>query len=395
MRKHCFSALLALALSTPFLAETLSPPKQANSKLDNSEEAFVIEQFSRTVKFENDGTSTQEDTARVRIQSDAGVQRYGLLSFSYASGTGPFEIEYVRVRKPDGSVVLTPPDNIQDMAAEITRTAPFYSDLREKHVAVKGLGIGDILEYKTVDRVTKPLATGQFWLEYGFSRDIILLHEQLEVSVPRDRAIKWKSPETKPAVAETGQSRVYTWTSSNLAVQNKDGKVEQARANWEQTRGRHPQPDVLISSFQSWDELGRWYAALQNERIKPTSEIQAKAAVLTKGATDDDAKLRAIYNYVSTGFRYIGVAFGVGRYQPHFAAEVLDNQYGDCKDKHTLLASLLNASGIKAYPALISTSRDIDPEMPSPSEFDHVITVIPQASALSWLDTTAEVGPFQ
>ena len=66
-----------------------------------------------------------------------------------------------------------------------------------------------------------------------------------------------------------------------------------------------------------------------------------------------------------TEFRYIGIAFGVERYQPHFAAEVLANQYGDCKDKHTLLASLLNAAGIKAYPALISTERDIDAEMPS------------------------------
>ena len=128
--------------------------------------------------------------------------------------------------------------------------------------------------------------------------------------------------------------------------------------------------------------MGRWYGSLQQERIKPTPEIRAKAAELTKGASDDDAKLRAIYKYVSTEFRYIGIAFGIGRYQPHAAAEVLSNQYGDCKDKHTLFASLLDAVGIKAYPALISSSQEIDPDVPSPGQFDHVIGVVPHGSGL-------------
>lgn len=91
------------------------PAKTDSSKPDHSGEAYVIEQFSRKEKFENDGTSLRVDTARLRIQSEAGVQQYGVLSFSYASGTGTFEIGYVRVRKPDGSVVETPPDSIQDM----------------------------------------------------------------------------------------------------------------------------------------------------------------------------------------------------------------------------------------------------------------------------------------
>src|SRR4029077_8569717 len=70
------------------------------------------------------------------------------------------------------------------------------------------------------------------------------------------------------------------------------------------------------------------------------------------------------------------------------------NQYGDCKDKHTLFASLLQAAGIPAYPALISSSRKLDPDVPSPAQFDHVISVVPQGQSYLWLDTTAEVGPF-
>ena len=98
------------------------------------------------------------------------------------------------MQKADGSMVPTPAENTQDMAAQITREAPFYSDLREKHVAVKGLGVGDVLEFQAHWHGTKALAPGQFWYAYNFSHDGIILREQLQISVPRDRPVKWKGP---------------------------------------------------------------------------------------------------------------------------------------------------------------------------------------------------------
>jgi len=389
-------SLLVLFLVSGMGAQAVSSTKPDASKVDHSQEALVIEQFSRKEKFENDGTSFREDTARVRIQSEAGVQQYGVLRFSYASGTGTFEIGYVRVRKPDGSVVETPQENVQDMAAEITREAPFYSDLHEKHVAVKGLSVGDALEFRIEEHTTKPLAPGQFWTDYRFTHDQIVLDEQLEISVPLDRPVKIKSTTVQPTTGEAGGYRTYIWRTANL--QHKDEKNEKREATqqlWQRARGRQPQPDVLMSSFVSWEDVGRWYGSLQEERVKPTPEVVAKAAELTKIASNDEGKLRALYGYVSTQFHYIGVAFGIGRYQPHGAAEVLANQYGDCKDKHTLLASLLAAAEIPAYPALISTSHEVDEDVPSPGQFDHVITIVPRQDEPVWLDTTTEVGPYQ
>jgi hypothetical protein len=115
---------------------------------------------------------------------------------------------------------------------------------------------------------------------------------------------------------------------------------------------------------------------------------------LVRGLSTRDAKERAIYQFVSTKFRYISVSFGEGRYQPHSAAEVLANQYGDCKDKHTLFAALLKAAGIDAWPALVGAGTEFDPDVPSPSQFNHVITYIPEDQSAVWLDTTPEVAPF-
>lgn len=389
------SCLFVLCLSVAISASAQASPKPADTKPDYSKEAFVDEEDLTKLTFENDGTGTRETTFQVRIQSDAGVQHYSVLSFPYQEATETVEIVYVRVRKPDGTVTVTPAENVLDMPSDITRQAPFYSDLHEKHVAVKGLNVGDVLESQARWRVTKPLAPGQFWFAINFSHDMILLHQELQISVPRDRAVKWKSPAAKPVITEEGGHRIFTWTFSQLEHRSPDqDKAAQEEKAYQAARGKLPPPDIQLSSFQTWQDIGAWYGGLQQERVKPSPEIRAKAAELTKNATDNNAKLQAIYNYVSTQFRYIGVAFGIGRYQPHAAEDVLANQYGDCKDKHTLLASLLDAAGIKAYPALINTSRDFDPDVPSPAQFDHVITVVPQGKDFLWLDTTAEVAPF-
>jgi tetratricopeptide (TPR) repeat protein/transglutaminase-like putative cysteine protease len=370
-----------------------SPPHNP-AKGDYSQEAAVIEEMSTKIFFENDGNATREQTSRVRVQTAAAVQQWGLLNFPFQSATQTVEIDYVRVRKADGSTLITPPDNVQDLDSEITRSAPFYSDLREKHVAVKGLGKGDILEYEAHWHTTKPLIPGQFWFQYSFHHEGIVLDERVEIKVPAERAVKVKGPQATQTVATEGGSRIYTWTYSKLQS-TKEPEDDQKKLT-ETALGRLPPPDVQISSFQSWEDVGRWYWNLQKDRIESTPAIRAKAAELTKGMTDDAAKLRALYSFVSTQYRYIGIAFGIGRYQPHAADDILTNNYGDCKDKHTLLASLLQASGITLYPALINSSWKLDPDVPSPAQFDHIIGYLPQGKDKDavWLDTTLEVAPF-
>jgi tetratricopeptide (TPR) repeat protein len=356
-----------------------------NTETDDSKEAFIIEKLRTAASFENDGASSRTTTSEVRVQSEAGVQHWGVLSAPYSSANEQVEIGYVRVRKADGTVVETPTDSAQDVTSEIMRAAPMYSDYHEKHVAVKGLGVGDKLEYQITVRLHTPLIPGQFWYAYDFEKGNIVLDEEVEVNVPRDRELKVKSPGLAPEIVESGNRRIYTWKAANH------------RAAKQEARREFPPPQILLSTFRSWEELGRWWNGLAQDRVATTPEIRAKAEELIRSATTREEKVRALYDYVSMRFRYISISFGIGRYQPHAAGDVLKNEYGDCKDKHTLLAALLEAAGIEAYPALMNSSRHIDPDVPSPGQFDHVITAVPDAPnspKFLWMDATAEVGPF-
>jgi tetratricopeptide (TPR) repeat protein len=359
---------------------------------DLSKEGVVIERSISKFAFQSDGTYTFEQMIRTKMQSDSGVRQYGVLSFPYQSSAGVVEVEDVRVTKTNGTVVVTPLDSIQDVTSEINRVAPLYSDSREKHVVVKGLELGDVLEYSARWKIDKPLIPGQFWINWQFMKYAVVLDDQLEISVPRNQDVKVKSRSIQPAIRNQSDRVIYSWKTSNLQSQSLAKQSLDQR--YEAIHGVLPPADVMVSTFSAWDDIGRWYQGLQQEKIKPTPEIKAKAEQLTKGLSNDDAKLRAIYNYVSLQYRYVAISFGIGRYQPHSATEVLGNYYGDCKDKHTLLAALLDAAGIRAYPALINSRLSVDTDVPSPAQFDHIITVVPQGQTFLWMDTTTEVAPF-
>jgi hypothetical protein len=87
-----------------------------------------------------------------------------------------------------------------------------------------------------------------------------------------------EEPNVKPAITEEGARRLFTWTSSQLEHKSsEEEKAEQETKLYQAARGRFPPADAQISSFQSWEEVGRWYGGLQEERVKPTPEIRAKA----------------------------------------------------------------------------------------------------------------------
>lgn len=277
--------LALLFLTTPSFAQR--PTQKGATGQDFSKEGVVVEQTKTSVVFQSDGTYISEQHVRVRIQSDAGVREYGILPFPHQASVGRVEVQGVRVIKPNGSVVTTPLDSIQDVTSELYRDAPLYSDLREKHVAVKGLEPGDTLEYSVQSLVEKPLATGQFWISLEFVKNLVVLEEQVEVSVPREREVRVKSQTVQPTTHEENGRRIYIWRTSNFESRTMEKQKDEQKND--AIRGLLPPPDVLVSSFRSWEEVGRWYEGLQQEKVKPSPEVKAKAEELTKGLPNDEA----------------------------------------------------------------------------------------------------------
>ena len=400
------SFLLAAPLTSfqPVHAQTTNTKPQAPAKSpeaprqkpDYSQESVIVEHRSMAYRFERDGTGQYELRFRAKIQTDAAVEQFGQLVFGYSAANEKLEMDFVRVRKADGTVVNAAPSDIQDLTAPVAREAPVYTDLREKHITVPGLRPGDVLEYHMVWNVHTTVAANHFWIEHSFlTKGVIVLDEELTVNIPAASKVKLKTESGfQPTTKEDNERRIYFWKHANLEPAN--DKQEKDKGNEEESEeeeAEQPRPHVQLTTFQSWEEVGQWYAELQGDRIAPDERIKTKAAELVSGRTTDKDKVKALYDYVARNFRYVSLSFGQGRYQPHAAASVMTNQYGDCKDKHTLLASMLAATGLRAYPVLLNSTRKLDVDVPSPGQFDHVISAIPLGSETLWVDTTPEVAP--
>jgi hypothetical protein len=134
---------------------------------------------------------------------------------------------------------------------------------------------------------------------------------------------------------------------------------------------------AIVGSDNEWRAIGDWFTKLETGRPDPTPEITARVQTLIAGAPDFYTKLSRITGLIQNEVRYFIVIRGMGGYVAHYAGDIYHNRYGDCKDKTTLLISMLQVAGIHAYYMPVDDRRGVvDPNEPSIEVGNHMITAI-------------------
>jgi predicted Zn-dependent protease len=412
MRFFAFGPILlpALLITTMCHAQTkpVAPTGTAGDLYKN--EAMVWEHFDTTIRMHADGTGERTVHIVARLQSEGAARQFSVLSIPYASAYENGTMDFIRVHKPDGSTIETPAADAIEMPAAVTREAPLYSDLKEKQLPVRSVAAGDVIDYQFHTERTRAEAPGQFWgSEHFLSTAGVVLSQTLMLEIPAGKYVQvWDPNHPAKSTEQNGFIR-YSWSNAQLKPTAKanaqtDTQKDPLAAeikDMDQDADGRLLPSVAWTTFHNWAEVGEWYRGLSHDRITPTPTIQARANKLTVDAKTPEAQVQALYDFVAMKTRYVGIDFGVGRYQPHTADEVMDHEYGDCKDKDTLLESLLRAKGFNTAPALIGVNVALVPDLPSPASFNHVITTVElpngagKATGQIWLDTTPEVAPFR
>jgi hypothetical protein len=136
-------------------------------------------------------------------------------------------------------------------------------------------------------------------------------------------------------------------------------------------------PPGAAPKLSTWQGIGGWFIELSRDRRVASPAMRSKVAELVAGASNDLERMQALGRFVQRDVRYVGIQLGIGSFQPHAAADVFVNRYGDCKDKATLLATMLAEIGIEAVPVLVNTDRSrVGPNTPASMQFNHVILAI-------------------
>jgi transglutaminase-like putative cysteine protease len=248
-----------------------------------------------------------------------------------------------------------------------------YADVKVKLLTLPAVNTGSVIGYEYVQRQRPFLQIDQ----WDFQELVPVKHSKFTLSLPSGWEFDsyWAHyPEIKPQAL--GNETV--WQLENIpAIETEPDMPE-----WEAVAGRlevkyFPRdPGQRLKASGSWRDMGLWYTNLTASSRDVTPEIKQKVAELTAGQTTTLGKINALAAFVQRQVRYVAIEIGIGGYQPHPAAQVFANSYGDCKDKATLLSAMLREIGVESYYVLAQTERGIVLPQFAFNYFNHAILAI-------------------
>jgi transglutaminase-like putative cysteine protease len=250
-----------------------------------------------------------------------------------------------------------------------------YDDASRKVLEIPAADPGNIVGYEYVQKGRPNVFQDGWWFQ-----DLIpVLHGQYSLQIPAGWKFDYHWANYKESSPQSPEANEYVWQLSDVPAVT----LEDEMPPWRAVAGRldvkyyAPQNASQAEQAGSWHDLGLWYKQLIATRSEPSPEIQQEAASLTAHATTPLEKIEALTSYLQRQIRYVAIEIGIGGYQPHPASEVFKNQYGDCKDKATLLSAMLKAIGVESFYVVAQTDRGIvQPDFSSMLSFNHVILAI-------------------
>lgn len=289
-----------------------------------------------------------------------------------------------RVIAPDGTVrELDESTVVESPTAEIS--PDIFDDRLELQAPLPGLRIGAVIEELIEVRDREPFfAAGTTDFDYMVSTGHLALG-RLVLEAPEELPLRFRVDKSEIEPEESvgeGRRRLVFTVSDVPPVEGPEPGLPYTEAAY---------PRVSFSTAESWQAVAASYAAVVDRRLEG-AELDELLAEVPEGASPR-ATVDHLLAAVQSRVRYTGLELGAASIVPALPADTLERQFGDCKDKSTLLVGLLRAAGLDASVALLSAGfgTDASPDLPGLGGFNHAIVVVEEpepGSGQVWIDPT-------
>jgi cellulose synthase operon protein C len=309
----------------------------------------------------------------------AAGRQYG---FAYEADRQVVQLRGAKVYRADGKI---------DEAIEYGEgsaddpSISMYTSARSFYVQFPRLEPGDVVELRyRVDDVTPRNEFGNYFGEIvALQGGEPVSNAEYVLITPKERTFYFDHaiPGLTTSSAVAGNQRIYRFSAKDIAPLN----PEPAMPPWPEVLG-----SVHVSTYQNWDDLGRWYWGLIRDQFDLDEETRKLAKKITEGKTTELDKVKAVYKWVTDNTRYVALEFGIYGYKPRRCVQTVARGWGDCKDKATVIVTLLKELGIKSTMVVTRTRMrgDFRSKIASFAPFDHAIAYVPSLDL--YLDGTAE-----
>ena len=398
MRQLPFILLAVCASTAAAQAPVITPAGDPSVRSDSlyrlavdpaayPDDPFVYLLDDGVVRLEADGRGTRTYRQVIQILTQQAAERFGEQVFNYSSSREKLTINWIRVVRPDGSVVSDKPTHEQESDAPTALASPVYSDERLHRATLGGVAPGTIVDWSYTVETLKPVMSGDYYSGWTVTNGRLTRRSRLIVDVPASVTprIKERNLHFARQTVEAHGRRVYTWATQEVP-KLPDPEPFAADSN-EVVAG------VEVSLPVAWNDVARWYAGLSRDRYAMTPALEAHLSEVVGQQRTREDSLGALYRWVAQDFRYVSVSLGMAGYQPRPPAATLETKYGDCKDKATLFVALARRMGFQAFPVLLNSTGGADASIPTTGQFDHMIAAVVRPGGYLYLDLTADIVP--
>jgi len=354
----------------------LSLNKEVTLKKYPNADEVLLDEYQKSV-YNSDGTYKMYDDVYVKVLTEKGKRSNRQISFYYTLPYSTVKIETLEIIKPSGKII---PINIEENSREVINRGQMSANIYNPNskilkAGIPGLEIGDIVHYITFTDTVKARVPDTFSDYSVFEYDLPILNTTYEVVAPLDKPLV--NVELKDAVKDTvtfsetqnKDTLTYKWVVLNVPKAFPEPSMPVMHTVVQR---------LLVSTISDWQDISKWYWKLCLPHIEATTpEMKKKVEELVSGCENSSQKITNIFNFVSQEIRYMGITPEKESpgYEPHDSSMTFENRYGVCRDKATLLVSMLRLAGFEAFPIIINAGPKKDEEVPQPY-FNHAITAV-------------------
>jgi transglutaminase-like putative cysteine protease len=382
------SRLVSVLALSAGIAAAAAPPVAllAGITAEKYPDANAVIVFDSTVvTLQADGRNVTRQHKLVKILTEKGKKRYATSFNSYSLTYSKVDIRLARTITPQGRVLNVPKKDILDVPMPLWEGSKFVlPNVRVKSIQFPGLELGSAVEWISEDITHNPVMEGQFDAEVLFESGDPMVSTAYTIDAPAAMEFRWlvKSGSVDTAFTTRGARQRMTWSAHDVPRVIHEPMMPYAASL---TR-------LLVCTQPDWQTWSRWYYDLCSTRYEIDSALARAIDSLTGGATTEDAKVRALYNFVNQKIRYVETALSgkKGGYQPEKISLTYQKRYGVCRDKAALLTGILRHVGVDAYITLTNRGSRTDGELPV-DQFNHATVAVKRADgSIYYLDPTVE-----
>jgi len=256
-----------------------------------------------------------------------------------------------------------------------TTDASYHDDSQVLVAAFDEVNSGDVVAFE----YSVHYESGLDGLCQGFlfQSDLPVVSTRLTVELPSGWLLCRSERNTEP-IKSSVEGDHYVWESGFLPYREEEPfMLPWAYAVRSISFGAYDPAEPEKAPIGTWEAVSHWAWGLHEDKDGAGDSLQVFLADRFDSLSGPVEKFEAVTRFVRDDIRYVAVEIEHGRHEPRPASTTLRNRYGDCKDKVTLLRSLLKQAGIEALPVLACVGEPVDPDYPTPCQFNHVIGAVP------------------